>query len=65
MILKKRSDIIVRAIYYTSSLEAIYSQNKEALAIVLEYNVNIEDKGDIMVKPRKLKTEKVEERLKM
>lgn len=46
--------------YQTSGLEAIYSQNKEDLTRLINCDANIKDKGNIMVKPGKLKAEKVE-----
>lgn len=63
--LERRNDLIISAIYHTSSLEAIYSQNKEALNTVTEHNVNIKNKGDLLVESCKLKAEKFAERPKM
>lgn len=49
--LERRKNDLISSIYWTSSSEAIYSQNKEALNTVIEHNINIKDKGDLMVKP--------------
>lgn len=50
----------MNAVYQTSGLEGIQSQNREDLTTFIKHNVNIKDKGNIMVKPCQLKAEKVE-----
>lgn len=38
------------AVCYISSLEVIYSQNKEDLSKIIEHDVNVRDLGGLMIK---------------